>query len=232
MLTDEKQISAAPLVVPDVVNPATVTSGERARAALAGVLIKFAEENLPEITDADLSPATDLVDFENPKASLLNHPGVKKTICVVASVAAQSQQWELRKFDYLWPQKYLDEIHAEIRQCTDSRTVNLLFAKAEAFLQFQESCPATVLEFRDYARTHRSNTEYAIATLIKVSRKIAGEWFQVIPADSVRELRDALGRLATAPLRAQMAYFGLLDLMPTGELPPLPPLPPLPREAA
>ena len=47
MLTDEKQISAAPLVVPDVVNPAADTSGERAQAALAESLTRFAVDTLP-----------------------------------------------------------------------------------------------------------------------------------------------------------------------------------------
>jgi hypothetical protein len=221
MSTDETKSAAAPLVGPDFVHPAlAVTSGERARAALAGVLIKFAEENLPEITDADFQPHTDAVDFENVRKSLLNHPCVKKAVRIVASVAAQSQNFELRVFERLHFAEYVAECEAEIASTSDpALRKERLEGNLRAAKVFYDATPACRAELLSYAKTNRSNVEYSMGVLLKFCIKTAGDWFDAIPADSVRELRETLERLATAPLRAQMAYFGLLDMMPAGDLP-------------
>ena len=189
------------------------TAGERARQALAGGMPAFVHD-IPQITDADLLPVTNAVDWENPKSTLFNHPGVKKTIRIVASVAAVAQKFELEKFDCLYPKKFISEIEAELKQCTDSRAFSKLESRADAFLTFLNTCPATVAELRDYAEIYRCNVDFSVCNLIKFCREIAGEWFEVIPAGSVRELLAELGSLQTASLPDRLAWFGLADFAP------------------
>lgn len=217
-MVNANNISAAP-PAESVEVGSVLTAGEWARLALSKGLIRFAESNLPEFDPGDFLPSAVKVDWENPKASLLNHPGIKKAIRIAASVAAQSQQWELRKHEYLWPENYLAEIHAEMRACTDLRTFNQLEANANAFITVLETCPATIEAFRDYARIHRRNVEYALVSLINFCRRIVGEWLEVIRAESVRELLSEIDRLMSAPLKSQLAYFGLIEFAPQDELP-------------
>ena len=189
------------------------TAGELVRQALA-VRMQVFIDDIPQLTDADLLPATNVVDWDNPKSTLLNHPGVKKTIRMVASVAALAQKNEMERFDFLYPQKYISEIEAELKQCKDSRAFSTFEYKAYALIKLIKSCPAIVAELRDRAKIFRGNIDFSLSTLIQFCRHIGGEWVEFIPAGSVRELLSELGRLQAASLTARLAWFGLADFAP------------------
>jgi hypothetical protein len=204
-----------------IVSPTTTVlpAADSLRLVLAASLTIFAAENVPDINDADLLPGTAAVDWDKPKASLLSHAGVEKYIHVLASVAATSQAFELRTFERLFFGKYTAECEQEISQTTDTTRKQKLASNLWAAKRHHDDTPACRAELVSYAKIHRGNIEFTVTNLIKFCRHIVAEWLEMIPAARVRELLAELDRLTGAPLPARLAFFGLADFAPAGDLP-------------
>jgi hypothetical protein len=194
-------------------------AGYYLRMVKAADLSIFAAENVPDINDSDLLPGTAAVDWEKPKASLLSHAGVEKYIHVLASVAATSQAFELRTFERLFFGKYTAECEQEISQTTDTTRKQRLAINLRVAIRHHDDTPACRAELVSYAKIHRGNIEFTVTNLIKFCRHIVAEWLEMIPAARVRELLAELDRLTGAPLTARLAFFGLADFAPAGDLP-------------
>jgi hypothetical protein len=197
----------------------TVTQAALARMTQAAILMTFAEANLLPFADGDYNPNTAAVDWESPKASLLRHPAVAKTVRIVASTAAQSQSFELRNFERFFLEKYLTECLVEASQTTDPVRKQKLESCVHGEKMYHNATHACRAELLDYARTYRRNVEFGVTSLINFCRGLVGEWLEFLPAESMRRLQLELENLATDSLSARLAWFGLTDFAPAGELP-------------
>ena len=196
-----------------------MTAGDRARLKMADDLIAFARENLPVMEDDELLPDAVPVDYDTPKASLLRHPGVVKTVRLIAGVAALSQAYELKKFDRFSFPQFIAECEKEIAQADDPRLKSRLESYLIAAKDSISLSPAFTAQFVDYAHIYRNNTAYAVNILIVFARHIVSEWNKAIPAASLDSLAGELDKLQMATLPARLIWFGLSDFAPSNNLP-------------
>jgi hypothetical protein len=186
---------------------------------MAALLSEFAAENLPAFKDDDLKANAAAVDWESPKASLLRHSGVAKSVRIVASIAAQSQAFELRIYERLYFDRYVAECELEISQTTDPVRRQKLESALSGTRLYHDATPVCRAELHEYAKIRRRNIEFVVNGLLEFCRKIVADWLEFLPAESVRDLQAQLEQLASATLSARLTWFGLADFAPSGQLP-------------
>lgn len=189
-----------------------VTEKERERAELAETMLRFAAENLPEISDADRLPGTP-ADWDNARASLLCHTAVSKYVRALASVAALEQAFHLQKFEAMRPGSFMDEILSELKQCVFLDKSELLKTKLELHIRVAKAAPGLRAVLWDEARKYRGNLTCFTKSLIGYCEFIVREWIEFLPAENFQALLNELQQLKAQPLRAQLKWFGLNEFM-------------------
>jgi hypothetical protein len=190
-----------------------ITAGEAGRRERAASMIAFAKCENVDIFKRDLE-AGQPKDWDDARGSVFHHPGIARAIRVTASVAAQSIFWDADQFDYVFSDKYFAEIREEIARCTDRRMRSKFEAKISSLAIYLKTCPITVEEKRDRSKKLRENTACAIRNLLNFCKVICSEWLTIIPAENFRALLEELERLESAPLAAQLRWFGLSEFVP------------------
>ncbi len=188
------------------------TDGEQGRAEMAARMFEFAKANLPGFLDTDHLPGRP-VSWDNPKISLLSHPGVNKAVRNLASIAALNCWFRLNQFHSLHPDRLLAELRGARDSYNDATLATQLDARAEMFAKYTELTPAVRAKFLEYAETYRANVVFAASTVLRYCQGIVGEWLEIIPAENFRDLLTELQRLETAPLTVQLRWFGLSEFV-------------------
>ncbi len=211
------------LDIPDVPVSSSIvpiyTRAESLRMTMAAILKTFGDQELSGITATDMEINAAAVDFDNPKASLFRHPVIPKSIKIIAVNAALSQSFELRNYDRLFFDKYVAEYELEISQTIDNAHRQKLENSLSAAKIFHLATPGCRAELLDSARILRRNVDFCMRSHLNACGHLVAEWLEFLPGEAMRRFQSELQRLATASLQTQMAWFGIADFAPAGELP-------------
>jgi hypothetical protein len=196
----------------DLETPA-LSDGYLMRSEQAAANLRFAAEQLQEISDDDLLPGSP-ANWDEPKMSLLAHPAIFKAVRILASVVACENHFHLQQFESMRPASFINELRSEIGDCRDAEQLNVLKLSAQTACDMAEQSAQLRKSLWDEAKVWRAGTVSSVNNVIRFCRFIIGEWLEKIPAENFKSLADELERLESLTLPEKMKWFGLADLIP------------------
>ncbi len=183
------------------------TAGERERWALAGELLGFLAR-LESLQDFTSDP--EAVDLDNPKASLLRHSEVRKSIHLFAYLSTIEQKFRLDNFNVLCPAEYLAELESELKNCLTAEAEDRIKNRISAF-NFLRSKFSGTSDIRE-AATNKANVEAARNSLLILCRSIVTRWIEKHPSPTLTRLAVELQKLQTERASC-LVWFGLGDFI-------------------